>query len=100
MKTRNIKTTILGVVLLFLTSFAFAHPTGNMVAVGESVFWSYINPINDPNHYACVMIWTKGSQPIVFFQSEYAASDFMLYNNQEEIYLIERKFPRLQTSFK
>lgn len=99
MKTQNIKTTILGTVLLFLTSFAFAHPTGNMITVGENVLWSYISPINDPNHYACVMIWKKDSQPKVFIQSEYAASDFMLYNKQNEIYIIERKFLQASDEF-
>jgi hypothetical protein len=63
-----------------------------MIVFGESVLWSYINPIDDTNHYACVMIWTKGSEPTVFIQSEYSASDFMLYANQREIYIIERIF--------
>jgi hypothetical protein len=99
MRTLNIKNTILGTVLIFLASFAYAHPTGNMVTIGENVLWSYINPINDPNHYACVMIWTKGSEPKVYLQSEYAASDFMLYNNQNEIYIIERKFLQASDEF-
>lgn len=100
MKARNIKATILGMVLLFLTSYAFAHPTGNMVVVGENVLWSYINPTNDPNHYACVMIWTKGSEPKVFVKSEYAASDFMLYNKQNELYIIERRFFQASDEFR
>jgi len=99
MKRLNIKNSILGTFLLFLTSFAFAHPTGNMVIFGEYVLWSYIKPINDPDHYACVMIWIKGSQPKVYIQSEYAASDFMIYNNQNEIYLIERKFSQTSDEF-
>lgn len=99
MKTQNIRITILSTVLIFLSSYAFAHPTGNMITVGENVLWSYINPINDPNHYACVMIWKKNSQPKVFIQSEYAASDFMLYNKQNEIYIIERKFLQASDEF-
>tara|TARA_R110000744_G_scaffold81463_3_gene160094 strand:+ start:88 stop:1014 length:927 start_codon:yes stop_codon:yes gene_type:complete len=99
MKTRNINTTILGSVLFFLTSFAFAHPTGNMVTIGENVLWSYINPINDPNHFACVMIWRKGYVPKVYIQSEYAASDYMLYNKQNEIYIIERRFLKSSDEF-
>ncbi|WP_186754218.1 hypothetical protein [Echinicola salinicaeni] len=99
MKTLNIRSTILGTVLFFLSSFAFAHPTGNMVTMGENVLWSYINPINDRNHYACVMIWTKGSQPKVFIQSKYAASDYMLYNKQNKIYLIERKYLQASDEF-
>jgi len=99
MKILKVKSAILGIVLLFLTSFLLAHPTGNMVTIGENVLWSYINPINNPNHYACVMIWTKGSQPKVYIQSEYPASDFMLYNNQNEIYIIERRFLRISDEF-
>ncbi|MFZ6666200.1 hypothetical protein [Peijinzhouia sedimentorum] len=99
MKQLTIKTTILGTLLLFLTSFAFAHPTGNMITIGENVLWTYINPINDPNHYACIMIWEKGSPPKVFIQSEHAASDFMLYSKQNEIYMIERRFLQASNEF-
>jgi len=70
-----------------------------MVVIGENVLWSYINPINDPNHFACVMIWTEGSEPKVYIQSEYAASDFMLYNNQNELYIIERRFSQASNEF-
>ncbi|WP_367388808.1 hypothetical protein [Lewinella sp. LCG006] len=99
MKTPNIKTTILGTVLFFLTSLACAHPTGNMITTGEHVLWPYISPINDPNHFACVMLWTKGAQPKVFIQSEYTASDYMLYNKQNEIYIIERRFLQAADEF-
>lgn len=92
----NKKVIILLSILLNLSSIVFAHPTGNMITIGENVLWSYISPIDDPNHYASVMIWTKGFQPKIFIKSEYAASDFMLYNKQNEIYIIERRF--LQTS--
>jgi len=99
MKTQNIKITILSTVLIFLSSYAFAHPTGNMITVGDNVLWSYINPISDPDHHACVMIWTKDSEPKVFIQSEYSASDFMIYNNQNDIYLVERKFSQTSDEF-
>lgn len=79
-------------VFLFLASLVYAHPTGNLIAFGDKVLWSYINPIDDPNHHACVMIWTKSTDPKVFIQSEHAASDFMLYANQNDIYIIERRF--------
>ena len=67
-----------------------------MITLGEHVLWSYINPINDPTHYACVMIWKKGTQPKVLLQSAFPASDFMLSTKNDEIYIIERKF--LETS--
>lgn len=70
-----------------------------MITVGENVLWSYINPIKDANHYACVMIWKKGSKPKVLIQSEYTASDYMLYNKQNEIYIIERRFLQASDEF-
>lgn len=87
----KIKSLLLTLLTLTLVPFAFAHPTGNMITVGDNVLWSYINPINDPNHHACIMVWNKNSEPKVFIQSEYPASDYMLYNKQNEIYIIERR---------
>ncbi|MBR9845378.1 MAG: hypothetical protein GYB35_04325 [Algicola sp.] len=87
-------------ILLFFTMFAYAHPTGNLISVGDHVLWSYINPINDLNHYACVMISKKGSEPKVYIQSDYAASDFMLSNNRDDIYIIERKYLQDSDEFK
>lgn len=96
-RTRKIEKEIIKIIVLVWMliaqgSFVFAHPTGNMITVGENILWSYVNPISDPNHFACVMIWTEDSDPKVYVQSEYAASDFMLYNNRNEIYIIERRF--------
>ena len=88
----KIKSLLLTLLTLTLVPFAFAHPTGNMITVGDNVLWSYINPINDPNHQACIMVWNKNSEPKVFIQSEYPASDYMLYNKQNEIYIIERRY--------
>ncbi len=99
MNILKIKNTIIGTVLLFFSSFAYAHPTGNMITVGDNVLWSYINPIDDLNHKACVMIWNKNSKPKVFLQSAYSASDYMLYNNQNEIYIIERRHLQATQSF-
>lgn len=87
----KIKSFLLTLLTLTSAPFANAHPTGNMITVGDNVLWSYINPINDPNHHACIMVWNKNSDPKVYIQSEYPASDFMLYNKQDEIYIIERR---------
>jgi hypothetical protein len=89
MKTKAL---ILLALLLRFSAIALAHPTGNMITVGEHVLWSYINPINDPEHHACIMIWDKNSEPNVFIQSEFSSSDYMLYNNLENVYIIERKY--------
>lgn len=78
-------------IILSIAPSVDAHPTGNMITVGDNVLWSYINPINDPDHHACIMIWDKNSEPKVFIQSEFSASDYMLYNNQNEIYILERR---------
>jgi len=82
---------ILLCIVLNISAVVYSHPTGNMITVGEHVLWSYINPINDPEHHACIMIWHNNSEPKVFLQSEHAASDYMLYNDQEDIYIIERR---------
>jgi len=68
-----------------------AHPTGNMVVVDNSVLWSYINPIDDTDHHACVMIWSEGKKPRPFITSDFPASDFMIYVKDKFIYLIERR---------
>ncbi|WP_242203179.1 hypothetical protein [Aestuariivivens insulae] len=99
MNQSNTHTIILIALLLIQTLPMFAHPTGNMITVGDHVLWSYINPIDDPNHKACIMIWDKGSKPKVFIQSTYSASDFMLYNNQNEIYIVERRYLQATQSF-
>lgn len=91
MNQNKIHTIVLTALLIIKSLSVLAHPTGNMITVGDKVLWSYINPIDDPNHKACVMIWNKDSQPKLFMESDYPASDFMLYNDQDEIYIIERR---------
>ena len=86
------------VVFAFFVPDILAHPTGNLIVAGEHVLWSYVNPIDDPNHHACIMLWQKGSEPKPFITSEFEASDFMLYNRADTIYIIERRF--IQRSLK
>ena len=95
-KTQNIIVSI----ILFTSLTAFAHPTGNMITVGDNVLWSYINPIEDTNHKACIMIWNRSSKPKIFIQSKYSASDYMLYNNQNKIYIVERRYLQATQDFK
>lgn len=75
-----------------ICSRILAHPTGNMIVIGEYVLWSYIYPVDDSEHHACVMIWSEGAEPTPLITSEFPASDFMLYNRGDDIYLIERKY--------
>lgn len=77
----------------------FAHPTGNMITVGKNVLWSYVDPVNDSEHHACVMIWSQGSEPKVLITSKFPGSDFMLYNKKNEIYIIERRFIQITQKF-
>lgn len=69
-----------------------SHPTGNMIVVGENVIWSYVHPIDDPQHHAVIMIWKEGKKPIPWITSMYSSSDFMLYNEGEQIFIIERRY--------
>ena len=82
-----------------ISSAAFAHPTGTMIIVGDHVLWPYTNPVDDPDHKACIMIWNKNSQPELFIRSQYPASDYMLYSRESEIYIIERKYLRATEGF-
>jgi hypothetical protein len=84
-------------ILIVALSLSFAnrgssHPTGNLVSFGDAVLWSYIDPIDDPDHHASVMIWDKISDPRIFLKSEHSASDYMLFSGQEALYVIERRY--------
>lgn len=81
------------IVVLLLTSanYGYAHPTGNVVTFGNSVYWSYIDPIDDESHTACIMVWDKQSEPSVFLKSEHPASDYMLFSDENNMYIIERR---------
>ncbi|RMG30746.1 MAG: hypothetical protein D6730_02155 [Bacteroidetes bacterium] len=68
-----------------------AHPTGNMIAVGDYLLWPYVAPLQDPQHHACLMIWHRDSTPRLLLQSGFAASDYLLSSRDEDIYLIERR---------
>ncbi|MUP45980.1 hypothetical protein E0K83_09520 [Gramella sp. BOM4] len=95
---RLLKNLILTLCLLMMTE-GLAHPTGNMVRSGDYVLWSYVNPVDDDQHHACIMIWKPGIQPSVLITSEYPASDFMLSAQGEDIYIIERRFIESSNGF-
>ena len=87
----NLKIKVLLIALISFNSTS-AHPTGDMISVGDQVLWSYIDPIDDPEHHACIMIWEPGAAPKVLVKSEYPGSDYMLYNRDQVVYIIERRF--------
>jgi hypothetical protein len=82
-----------------ITIPSMAHPTGDLISVDESVLWSYVSPVDDPGHHACVMKWQEGAAPEVLFRSAYEASDYMLYNRGKVVYIIERRFVQATDSF-
>ena len=70
-----------------------SHPTGNMLTINEMVLFSYICPLNDPQHHACIMMWSEktGIQP--WLNSDHPASDWMISPAGEgKVYLIERYY--------
>ena len=89
-------------IYLFFTIFTcqvVAHPNGNIISVGDKVLWSYIAPINDPGHHACVMIWDGKSEPSILLRSEYTASDFFLFARHNNVYMLERKYVQSEDTF-
>lgn len=95
----NIKVYWMWAAVFLSYSITWAHPTGNMIVVDNYVFWSYINPIDDVQHHACIMIWKDGSTPKVFLKSEHPASDFMLSTKGKDIYILERRYLQTTDSF-
>ena len=80
-------------ILFFSTlDFVGAHPTGNLTVFRDHVLWSYVYPIEDEDHHACIMIWDKKNEPIPFRISEYEASDWMMYAGEDYLYLLERRY--------
>lgn len=63
-----------------------------MIVVGDSVLWPYVCPLDDPGHRACVMIWSEGNPPEPYLNSEYSASDFILYSRGDVIFIAERRY--------
>ena len=82
------------VFLFFLTlpEIGCTHPAGNMIVHGDYLLWPYVYPVDDPEHHACVMIWDKKSAPKPYIISKYPASDWMLYSDNLNLYLIERRY--------
>lgn len=84
---------ILSVSIIFLFySVTEAHPTGNMIVMGDHVLWPYVCPVDDPGHHACVMIWSEGNEPEILIRSNHTSSDFMLYQKNDQIYFMERRY--------
>lgn len=84
---------VLSILLLTLVySVLNAHPTGNMIVVGDHVLWPYVCPVEDSGHHACVMRWSEGKEPEILMRSSYTSSDFILYQKNGQIYIMERRY--------
>jgi len=95
---KRIELTVL--ILAFIASCkVLAHPGGNMITVGNHVLWSYVSPIDDTDHHACVMIWSLGAKPEILLRSKYPASDYMFSVNGDHIYIIEQRYLQQTDTF-
>ncbi|MCE2496558.1 MAG: hypothetical protein J4F31_08280 [Flavobacteriales bacterium] len=92
------------VLALFLGLFSpwrlIAHPNGGIVVVGEGVCWSYIYPVDDVDHHACIFRWNQNDEPEVLIRSDYPASDYFLSSMEGTLYIVERAFVRVNDTFK
>lgn len=79
--------------------FTVAHPIGNIITLDDHVLWSYVSPVGDIDHHACVMIWNQESKPKIWLQSEHTSSDFTLYTKDKIIYIIESRYNQAQDVF-
>lgn len=80
-------------VMLAASHAASAHPTGSMVVVEGTVLWSYVCPVGNPDHHACVMRWDEEAGVRSWVTSSFPASDWMMAPAPEgKVYLIERYF--------
>lgn len=90
---RKYRCTSLVIGVLIATSIkVYGHPGGNMITVGKYVLWSYISPIEDTAHHACVMLWSPGTQPEILIRSEFQASDYFFYADANQIYILEQRY--------
>lgn len=84
-------------ILLFLLvipgKLCVGHPNGNVIVTeNQCVLWPYVYPVGDIGHHACVMVWDQDTEPRMFLKSEYESSDFFLYTESENIYILENRY--------
>ena len=83
------------IILIFLVkiSLTFAHPTGDMVFTNNRLLWSYVCPVDNIQHTACVMLWDSENGVRPWLTSEYSGSDWMIsVADSKSVYLIERYY--------
>ena len=87
------------VFILFFTLIVpvAAHPTGSMLVINGTLLWSYVCPLDDTEHHACVMRFDEENGVRPWLTSTFTASDWMMApapNNQ--VFLAERHFDQIQ----
>jgi hypothetical protein len=80
--------------VLFISNvYTSAHPTGDMVYTNNKLLWTYICPIGDVQHKACIMLWDEENGVRPWLTSDYSASDWMIsVAGSKSVYLIERYY--------
>lgn len=89
-----IRSTFHFLLVLFCVYPLSAHPTGDMVTVNNKLLWSYIYPVGDIQHKACVMVWDELSRSRPWLVSSHSGSDWMISPaiDSNSVYLIERYY--------
>jgi hypothetical protein len=95
-------TRILALLLVLAASHpALAHPTGSMVVIDGTVLWSYVCPVGNPDHHACVMSWDEEAGARPWLISSFPASDWMMAPAPDgKVYLLERYFDQARQTNK
>ena len=91
MKRIEIKVLITSIWLTGLSFQCQSHPAGDLVAVGNYILWTYVDPINDVEHHASVMIW-DGKTVSTLIRSEHTGSNYYLYAVDQKVFYIEARY--------
>ncbi len=85
---------------IFFVTCLSAHPTGDMILVNGTLYWSYVCPVNDPQHHACIMKWDEENGVRPWLTSSFSASDWTMSPNPDgSIYIIERYYDNARDVF-
>jgi hypothetical protein len=80
-------------IILIAFKINFAHPTGDMVFTDNTLLWSYVCPIGDVQHKACIMLWDEKEGARPWLTSDHSASDWMIsIGDSGNVYLVERYY--------
>lgn len=97
----NLPAATLLFISLCLAAPAAAHPTGTMLVVDGRLVWSYVCPVEDPGHHACIMVWDEEAGARPWLTSEHPSSDWMMAPAPDgEVYLVERYFDQARQANK